>query len=92
MKIIPSSNTSQASPPTENLKNGFAKVVAGGRIIRIDSQKPYLERMVTGTSIPGVTVSNNAKSKELAILESITANLDAGIKFVIFKINDCILV
>ncbi len=81
MKIIPSSNTAQTSPPNENLKNGFAKVVAGGRIIRIDSQKPYLERMVTGTSIPGVTVSHKSKSKELAILESITANLDAGIKF-----------
>lgn len=82
MKIIPSSITSQVSPPKENLKNGFAKVVAGGRIIRIDSQKPYLERMVTGTSSPGVTVANKAKSKELALLESITANLDAGIKFV----------
>ena len=82
MKIIPSSNTSQVSPPKENLKNGFAKVVAGGRIIRIDSQKPYLERMVTGTSSPGETVTQKAKSKELALLESITANLDAGIKFV----------
>jgi len=82
MKIIPPSNTSQASPPKENLKNGFAKVVAGGRIIRIDSQKPYLERMVTGTSSPGETVTQKTKSKELALLESITANLDAGIKFV----------
>lgn len=82
MKIIPSSNTSKISPPKEKFKNGFAKVVAGGRIIRIDSQKPYLERMVTGTSSPMETVTQKAKSKELALLESITANLDAGIKFV----------
>ena len=82
MNIIPSSNTSQVSPPKEILKNGFAKVVAGGRIVRIDSQKPYLERMVTGSHPVGGETATGANSKELAILESISANLDAGIKFV----------
>ena len=30
------------------LLKGFSKVVAGGRVIRMQEEKPFLERMVTG--------------------------------------------
>ena len=83
MKIIatsiqPSSQTSGSDPI-----KGFPKVVAGGRIIRIDSNKPYLERMVTGGELnKGTKTSKASSSVEMAVLETITANLNAGIKFV----------
>ena len=79
MNIVP---TNQPAPPTPGVKlqQGFAKVVAGGRIIRIDSGKPYLERMVTGS----VSTVDHAisTSKETAVLDSVKANLEAGIQLV----------
>ncbi len=60
---------------------GFAKIIAGGRIVRPDPSKPEIERMVTGNptgqneeSVPG----SHAK----AVLESVSANLEAGIELV----------
>ena len=67
--------------PSENLQQGFAKVVAGGRVTGIDSDKPYLERMVTGSTPTLGPLSDNSltKSKEQVILESVSSNLEAGI-------------
>ena len=79
MNIVPYKPA--CSPPKElNYNNGFAKVVAGGRIIRIDSGKPYLERMVTG-SVSTVDHSITT-TKETAVLDSVKANLEAGIQLV----------
>ena len=67
--------------PSENLQQGFAKVVAGGRVTGIDSEKPYLERMVTGSAPTLGNLSDHSltKSKEQVILESESSNLEAGI-------------
>ena len=83
MKIIATSNQTSPDVVKSNPLKGFPRVVAGGRIIRIDSKKPYLERMVTGDELNhGVKSPNATKCKEIALLETITANLNAGIKFV----------
>ena len=76
---------------------GFAKVVAGGRIVRVDSNKPYLERMVTGsteTSPAPVDYSSNGARYE--VLKTVVRNLQAGVRFVdeqetaLFKIGECL--
>ena len=64
----------------------WTKVIAGGRIVRLDSDKPYLERMVTGNSnasqeLSKATDTLEAKSRE-AIMESVASNLEAGIQMV----------
>jgi hypothetical protein len=61
-------------------KGGFSKVVAGGRVIRLQADKPFMERMITGHSIPGSPPTNELNS--LAVLESIQSNLEAGINIV----------
>ena len=38
-------------------EEGFAKIIAGGRIVRPDPQKPEIERMVTGDQIHNKTKS-----------------------------------
>jgi len=73
----PSNSTASSTAPRKTL-NGFPKVVAGGRIIRIDSAKPYLQRMVTGDMTDQALV----KTKEQAVIESIKANLEAGVRLV----------
>ena len=57
---------------------GFAKVVAGGRVVRPDDELPFLERMVTGAGPTQLEV----KSREAAVLESVASNLEAGINIV----------
>jgi hypothetical protein len=70
--------------PSEDQQQRFAKVVAGGRVTGIDSEKPYLERMVTGASHAVGQQANQllSKSKEQAILESVSSNLEAGIQII----------
>ena len=55
---------------------GFADS-CGGRIVRLRKEAPFYERLVTGQS---ATSENTLKSK--AILESVSSNLEAGIKMV----------
>jgi hypothetical protein len=57
---------------------GFAKVVAGGRIIRLRNEAPFFQRMVTGNQVTAETDPNHSK----VILESISTNLEAGISMV----------
>ena len=83
MKIIATTQKASQHSQHKDPIAGFPKVVAGGRIIRIDSSKPYLERMVTGhDSNASSNLTKESKSKDLAVLATITANLNAGIKFV----------
>ena len=63
------------------LTKGFAKVVAGGRIVRLQNEKPFLERMVTGGE-PVQSEANAAGAHEQAVLESVASNLEAGIEMV----------
>ncbi|MDG1138460.1 MAG: hypothetical protein P8N49_02945 [Opitutales bacterium] len=66
--------TNNPVPPTP----GFAKVVAGGRVVRPDGELPFLERMVTGT----LPAKEKANARESAILASVASNIEAGINIV----------
>ena len=78
--LSPSSNP----PASVDLrpKGGFAKVIAGGRIVRPDPTKSEVERMVTGSSSNDPAINNTKSSHARAVLESVTANLEAGIGLV----------
>jgi hypothetical protein len=64
------------------LKGGFSKVIAGGRIVRPDPTQSELVRMVTGSSNAYLDSENSKTSHAIAVLESVTANLEAGIGLV----------
>ena len=68
-----------ASKPKPPGQAGFAKVVAGGQVIRPDAQLPFIERMITGTATPD---HSKVQSRESAILESVASNIEAGINIV----------
>jgi hypothetical protein len=68
-------------PEKARLARGFAKVVAGGRIVRLQHEKPFLERMVTGGA-PGQPEPPTSGTHEQAVLESVASNLEAGIEMV----------
>ena len=77
--------SSSPNPPAEvDLRptGGFAKVIAGGRIVRPDPTKPEVERMVTGSTFTNPEVNKTKSSHAMAVLESVTANLEAGIGLV----------
>ena len=66
---------------TNSIEEVFAKIIAGGRIVRPDPNKPELVRMVTGDSkMVNDTALKSAHAK--AVLESVTTNLEAGIGLV----------
>jgi len=77
------SNTATTTPKLSRditgnkMAQGFAKVVAGGRIVRLRREAPFFERLVTGEASPTPTAV-----KSQAILESVASNLEAGIKMV----------
>ena len=51
--ITQGSGTLKDSVRSNNASRGFAKVVAGGRIVRLRKEVPFYERLVTGeSSIP----------------------------------------
>ena len=68
-----------ASKPKPPGQAGFAKVVAGGQVIRPDAQLPFIERMITGSVAPDLS---KVQSRESAILESVASNIEAGINIV----------
>jgi len=77
--LLPAESAKFTHSIRENQNNrGFAKVVAGGRIVRLRNEVPFYERLVTGQ--PALSDSKGLKSK--AILESVTSNLEAGINMV----------
>jgi len=61
-------------------KGGFAKVLAGGKVVRLHNDKSFLERMITGPVITGAPPSANPDSS--VVLESIKVNLEAGIELI----------
>ena len=70
MKSI--SSSSVVSKPKSPGQAGFAKVVAGGQVIRPDAQLPFIERMITGSVAPDLS---KVQSRESAILESVASTL-----------------
>ena len=72
---------SRPAKSTRSIEEGFAKIIAGGRIVRPDPSKPELARMVTGeTNLVNDVSLKSAHAK--AVLESVTTNLEAGIELV----------
>lgn len=89
MKELQNPSSGGVTPPhtlrpknsTNSVEEGFAKIIAGGRIVRPDPNKPELARMVTGDSkMVNDTALKSAHAK--AVLESVTTNLEAGIGLV----------
>ena len=89
MKELQNPSSGGVTPPhtlrpknsTNSIEEGFAKIIAGGRIVRPDPNKPELVRMVTGDSkMVNDTALKSAHAK--AVLESVTTNLEAGIGLV----------
>jgi len=80
MKNITSSSISKliARSTPAGKPAGFARVVAGGEVVRPDNQLPFLQRMVTGYE---ETPSANP-TRETAILQSVATNIEAGVKIV----------
>lgn len=57
---------------------GFAKVLSGGRVVGLNRDIPFVDRMI-GLRKDTVT-SKSAKPVEQMILESVATNLEAGVK------------
>lgn len=57
---------------------GFTKVLVNGRVVGLDKSKPFQDRMIGC----GLTIKPNSESPNstVALLEIVTANLEAGIK------------
>ena len=60
---------------------GFAKVLAGGRVVGINNQKTFADRMISdGVSKYRPKVGHGEIPIEQVILESVATNLEAGLK------------
>ena len=62
-------------------KASGSRIVAGGRIAPPDPEKPFFERMVTGTETEAASLRGSDPNYARALLESVTANLQAGRKY-----------
>ena len=78
MKDITKSPDKPSPTQTQLPTPGFAKVVAGGRVILPDDELPFLERMVIVAQYAQLAPI----SKETAILESVASNIEAGIHII----------
>ena len=79
---LPPGNNNFISPGKSSRPRlaGFAKVLAGGRVVKLDNTKTFGERFL-GYDIP----PNNSSpgfSSDQAILETIVANLEAGMNLI----------
>ncbi len=60
---------------------GFAKVLAGGRVVGLQKEKPFPDRMLAnGISNFDPKLNSPGVSVEQVILESVATNLEAGVK------------
>ena len=80
-KIEPSSfSFSQAkvvgSP--QRVLAGFAKVLVNGRVVGVDNSKSFQERMIGINPSSNKSPQSPSKNDDLALLESVSANLEAG--------------
>ena len=58
---------------------GFAKVLAGGRVVGLKREAPFVDRMI-GFDIGSPPGTSTSKPVEQLILESVATNLEAGVK------------
>jgi hypothetical protein len=59
---------------------GFAKVLAGGRVVKLDNTKKFDERFL-GCDIESTQACNETTSDQ-AILETVVSNLEAGVQLI----------
>ena len=70
-----------SSSPTGESVQGFPRVVVDGSFVRVDKSKPFMARMVSSDSFITSTTDEHSDSKHtLAILESVSCNLEAGME------------
>lgn len=67
-----------SSPRVKNL-SGFAKVLVDGKVVGVDQSKTFQERMI-GRVSSGHHKSSKQKNQGFALLESVSANLEAGMR------------
>ena len=74
----------QSSSPSREPKNqlvGFAKVLAGGRVVGLNKEKPFADRMLAdGVAFQIQNSGLDDSAVEQIILESVATNLEAGVK------------
>ena len=74
----------QSSTPFRAPRNklaGFAKVLAGGRVVGLNKDKPFADRMLAeGVACHIQTAGLDDPKVEQIILESVATNLEAGVK------------
>ena len=73
----------QASQAPRNSRKlaGFAKVLAGGRVVGLNREKPFADRMLAdGVADFFNSPGSNETSVQQIILESVATNLEAGVK------------
>ena len=74
----------QSSPPPREQRSklaGFAKVLAGGRVVGLNKEKPFADRMLAeGVTCHIQTSGLDDPKVEQIILESVATNLEAGVK------------
>ena len=58
---------------------GFAKVLAGGRVVGVKREAPFVDRMI-GFDLDSSKKTSAPKPVEQLILESVATNLEAGVK------------
>ena len=62
-------------------KTAPARVVSGGAINLPDSRKPFLERMVTGSSKTNERLRESDPGYAQAVLASVAVNIEAGVRY-----------
>jgi len=74
----------QSSTPSRQPRNklaGFAKVLAGGRVVGLNKEKPFADRMLADGVTHHIQEAGFDDPKvEQIILESVAINLEAGVK------------
>ena len=74
----------QSSPPPREQRSklaGFAKVLAGGRVVGLNKEKPFADRLLAeGVTCHLQTSGLDDPKVEQIIRESVATNLEAGVK------------
>ena len=75
-------SSQQQSGKNRSQLSGFAKVLAGGRVVSLNKHKPFADRMLADGVANCLDANHNDVSIEQIILESVATNLEAGVKLI----------
>lgn len=70
--------------PVKGIRNlsGFAKVLAGGRVIKLNRNKPFMEKFIGCNENQLCGKSPQPESIDQVILETVVTNLEAGVQLI----------